>query len=31
MNISEAARRSGLNAKTIRYYEDLAGAGEEPR
>ena len=23
MKISEAARRSGLNAKTIRYYEDI--------
>ena len=24
MNISEAAKRSGLSSKTIRYYEEIA-------
>ncbi len=31
MNISEAARRSGLSAKTIRYYEDIALIGPASR
>ena len=31
MNISEAARRSGLRAKTIRYYEEIGLIGEPAR